>query len=105
SLFVALVAIWIAKPADYVVKNSLFTDYKSLLKLDWIKISEGINEVALVAEGRQGQGAQAVVWRRLYTNGHPMSGTDYLSMRYMTSFVHIPLLQIDAPESVLVICF
>jgi len=75
------------------------------LKLGWIKISEGINEIALVAEGRQGQGAQAVVWRRLYTNGHPMSGTDYLSVRYMTSFVHIPLLQMDRPESVLVICF
>src|SRR6185295_18921031 len=83
ALLVALVAIWIAKPADYVVKNSLFTDWKSMLNLSWIKISEGINEVALVAEGRQGQGAQAVVWRRLYTNGHPMSGTDYLSVRYM----------------------
>jgi spermidine synthase len=34
-----------------------------------------------------------------------MSGTDYFSLRYMSSFVHIPLLQVDEPKSVLVLCF
>ena len=43
--------------------------------------------------------------RRLLTNGHPMSATTRLSQRYMRALAHIPLLSLDAPESVLVIGF
>ena len=41
----------------------------------------------------------------LVTNGHPMSSTELLSQRYMRAMAHIPLLTIDNPESVLVICY
>jgi spermidine synthase len=42
---------------------------------------------------------------RLYTNGHSMSGTALLAQRYMRAFAHLPLLQQERPEDVLVICF
>ena len=43
--------------------------------------------------------------RALYTNGHPMSSTALGAQRYMRAFVHLPLLHLEAPENVLVICF
>ena len=43
--------------------------------------------------------------RVLVTNGHPMSSTELLSQRYMRAMAHIPLLSIDNPETVLVICY
>src|SRR5207245_1738486 len=43
--------------------------------------------------------------RTLFTNGHPMSSTARLSQRYMRALAHIPLLSMDAPETVLVIGF
>jgi spermidine synthase len=43
--------------------------------------------------------------RALYTNGHPMSSTARGAQRYMRAFVHLPLLHLEAPENVLVICF
>ena len=43
--------------------------------------------------------------RVLWIDGYMMSGASYLSKRYMRLFSHLPLLQIDQPESALVICF
>ena len=60
--------------------------------------SEGLNEMLMVIENPGGE-------RFLLTNGHSMSGTTLKLQRYMRAFVHIPLLQIAAPRSVLVICF
>lgn len=108
AAFVVLIGVWIAQPGDYVIKHSLLDDWASLMKLKSLNpltISEGTNEVAIVVEGRQGKGERSATWRQLYTNGHSMAGTDYSSIRYMSAFVHIPLLQMDRPESVLVLCF
>ncbi len=43
--------------------------------------------------------------RRLFTNGHSMSGTGLLAQRYMRALSHLPLLQLDGPSDALVICF
>ena len=43
--------------------------------------------------------------RVLVTNGHPMSSTELLSQRYMRAMAHVPLLAIDNPERVLVLCY
>jgi spermidine synthase len=59
---------------------------------------EGVNEVVAVTEV-PGEG------RRLWTNGHPMSATTRLTQRYMRVFAHLPLLSLERPERVLVICF
>ena len=66
----------------------------------FITVSEGLTEsIAIIDEGTNGQGVA------LYTNGHLMSGTADNARRYMRSFAHIPLLQMEAPRDVLVICF
>ena len=63
-----------------------------------LSISEGIHESIVVIEipGLE---------RRLYTNGHPMSSTHAMAQRYMRLFSHLPLLQMESPKRVLVICF
>ena len=43
--------------------------------------------------------------RTLFTNGHRMSSTEIGAQRYMRAMSHLPLLHMDEPESVLVICF
>ena len=63
-----------------------------------VTLSEGLTEVIAVSD-QPGKG------RTLFTNGHPMSSTARLSQRYMRALAHIPLLSIDAPETVLVIGF
>lgn len=62
-----------------------------------LSLSEGVNETIAVYD-------VPGVARRLRTNGHNMSSTSARSLRYMNLFVHLPLLQADDPESVLVIC-
>ena len=63
-----------------------------------IVMHEGVNETLLVTEFSQGG-------RRLHTNGHRMSSTALFTQRYMRAAAHIPLLQLDAPRSVLNIAF
>ena len=63
-----------------------------------LDLREGENET--VAVSVDGRGA-----RRLWTNGHSMSGNDLWSQRYMRAFSHIPLLLQEAPRRALVICF
>ncbi|RLB53122.1 MAG: hypothetical protein DRI90_21495 [Deltaproteobacteria bacterium] len=63
-----------------------------------ISVSEGQSETIVVTE-------VAGYERKLFTNGHAMSATSPSSQRYMRAFVHLPLLQMDRPERVLVICF
>ncbi|MBI5533674.1 MAG: fused MFS/spermidine synthase [Deltaproteobacteria bacterium] len=60
--------------------------------------SEGPNEIIAVTANPGGS-------RRLWTNGHSMSSTLPPGQRYMRAFSHVPLLQIDEPRDVLVICF
>ena len=63
-----------------------------------LTLSEGLNETLAITEV-PGLG------RTLWTNGHAMSSTSAPSARYMRALAHLPLLELDAPESVLVICF
>jgi spermidine synthase len=89
------VLVWASLPGDYLVNRTLWPlrpDERRLV------VSEGITEVVTVTE-MPGEG------RALLTNGHLMSGTTVASQRYMRAFVHVPLLSLEAPEAVLVICF
>jgi spermidine synthase len=80
-------------PSDYVIGRALVLPVQPLLTL-----SEGITEVIAVADvPNRG--------RMLLTNGHPMSSTDPLSQRYMRALAHAPLLFVDNPQAVLVMCF
>jgi predicted membrane-bound spermidine synthase len=63
-----------------------------------VDVNEGVNETVVVAE-------VPGVERALLTNGFSMSRTGLRAQRYMRAFAHVPLLQMDAPERVLVICF
>ncbi len=95
SIAAAAVALglWLRLPSDYVIGRALVLPVQRLLTL-----SEGITEVIAIADV-PGRG------RVLLTNGHPMSSTDRLSQRYMRALAHIPLLSLDNPEDVLVMCF
>ena len=87
-------ALWLLLPADYVTTRAIGTPENERV----LAISDGLTEVIAVTE-LPGEG------RTLNTNGHPMSSTKPLSQRYMRALAHIPLLSMDAPETVLVIGF
>src|SRR5262245_24007631 len=89
------VIVWARLPADFLVNRTLWPLRPNEQRL---AVSEGITDVVTVTE-MPGEG------RALFTNGHSMSGTSAPGQRYMRAFVHIPLLSMDAPESVMVICF
>src|SRR5439155_1043132 len=89
------VIVWARLPADFLVNRTLWPLRPSEQRL---VVSEGITDVVTVTE-MPGEG------RMLFTNGHSMSSTSVPAQRYMRAFVHIPLLSLDTPESVLVICF
>ncbi len=92
---------WASLPAGLLMNRSVpariprgttyYPVYPSMIKA----VSEGVNETVAVIEHMD---------LRLFTNGHPMSGLSQAS-RYMRLFTHIPLVSMDAPERVLVICF
>jgi spermidine synthase len=86
---------WSRLPANHLVTSS-FPRLAAGQRV--LTSSEGLNEMLLVIENRAGD-------RFLMTNGHSMSGTALKLQRYMRAFVHIPLLQMSSPRSVLVICF
>ena len=90
----AALALWLRLPGDYVNTRALRPAESERI----LTVSEGLNEIIAVTEA-PGQG------RRLLTNGHPMSATTRLSQRYMRALAHIPLLNIERPETVLVIGF
>src|SRR6266850_545950 len=90
----AALGLWFRLPPDYVMARALARPATDRL----VTLSEGLTEVIVVADvPNKG--------RTLFTNGHPMSSTARLSQRYMRALAHIPLLSIDAPETVLVIGF
>jgi len=97
ALAAALVAVglWLGLPPDHVLLRTLQPlDAGTRL----LAVSEGLTEVVAVTEERNGS-------RGLFTNGHPMSATNLLAQRYMRALAHLPLLSMERPESVLVICF
>ena len=89
----AAIAIWIALPPDFLILRELLFARDRMYAL-----SEGLTEVIAVTDGPNGG-------RVLVTNGHPMSSTELFSQRYMRGMAHIPLLSLEAPERVLVLCY
>jgi len=90
---ITAIAVWLSLPSDYLLSRVLFFPLERALT-----ISEGINELIAVTRGPSGG-------RVLVTNGHPMSSSELMSQRYMRAMAHVPLLALDHPERVLVICF
>ncbi len=95
SLAAASVALgaWLLLPSNYLLSRALLFPTEKAYA-----ISEGLTEVVAVTDGPDGG-------RVLVTNGHPMSSTELFSQRYMRAMAHIPLLSLDRPERVLVLCF
>jgi len=90
------VVLWLQTGADFLVLRSI----EPLLRREGVEVlavSEGTTEAAVVL--RQGD------YLDLVADGHPMSSTHRLGQRYMRAFAHLPLLMMDSPERVLVICF
>jgi spermidine synthase len=95
AALLALVA-WQRLPADWLRQRSLWAALGAGDRL--VAVREGAGETIAVIE-RPGP------YRVLATNGHPMSGTDPGSQRYMRAFAHVPLLLGDDVERVMVMCF
>jgi spermidine synthase len=91
---VIAIAAWLFLPSGCITARAL---PKLLPAEHLVAQSEGVNEIVTVVDSPRG--------RTLMTNGHPMSATWPLSQRYMRALAHVPLLQIDNPERVLVIGF
>jgi spermidine synthase len=93
ALGISSIAVWLSLPSDYLLSRALlFPPGRTYT------ISEGITELIAVTDGPDGG-------RVLVTNGHPMSSTELLSQRYMRAMAHVPLLALDNPQRVLVICY
>jgi spermidine synthase len=84
---------WMLLPSNYLISRALLFPTEKAYA-----ISEGLTEVLAVTDGPDGG-------RVLVTNGHPMSSTELFSQRYMRAMAHIPLLSLDRPQRVLVLCF
>ncbi|HEY7649745.1 MAG TPA: hypothetical protein VID04_12140 [Methylomirabilota bacterium] len=92
---IAGLGAWMALPNDHLIDRTINLFVPGERRL---AVSEGLTEVVAITETPDGA-------RRLITDGHPMSGTAWMSQRYMRAFAHIPLLSMEAPADVLVICF
>jgi len=95
SVFIFL---WSNQPDNRVVFKSFYANNN--IEQRTLASKEGTLETVLVVDDRAIHRGKV-----LFTNGHSMSSTSFGSQRYMRSFVHIPLLQIEKPTDVLVICF
>lgn len=86
---------WAALPADFLLTRIQLgiTSGSTVLAL-----KEGINEIIAVVSMTDGS-------RWLMTNGHPMSCNEPLNQRYMRALAHLPLLAMDDPQRVAVVCF
>ncbi len=87
---------WSLLPRDRLLAPSVPHDFAP--RQEVLAVSEGMHETLAVVE-------VPGVERRLFTNGHSMSSSHRFAQRYMRLFAHVPLLAMEAPERVLVICF
>ena len=87
------VGMWCQLPPDHLLLHGVRWSHRLLA------LSEGPNELVAVTEDPS-DGS-----RRLLTDGYSMSSTTVDGQRYMRAFTHIPLMQVDDPKDVLVICF
>ena len=92
-----LIGAWLRMEPQHMILSTFLSDPLEASDTRAIASSEGLLETILVSQGDGG--------RRLFTNGYPMSTTNYSARRYMKLFAHIPLLQMEAPQRALIICF
>jgi len=92
------VVIWYKQPENSVIFKSFYS--ANNIQQRALSSQEGILETVVVVDDRDKHKGKV-----LFTNGHSMSSTSFGAQRYMRAFVHVPLLQIEKPTDVLVICF
>jgi predicted membrane-bound spermidine synthase/tetratricopeptide (TPR) repeat protein len=68
-----------------------------------IYFEEGLSDT--VAVFKDDYGVLDPSAKRLITNGISMSASNMIATRYMKLFAHIPILLVDKPDDVLVVCF
>jgi spermidine synthase len=89
--------VWRLLPGDFLVRRSLPLAPDASGR-GVVAIHEGVNEtLAIVANPGPSLG--------LITNSHGMSGTSFANQRYMSAFVHVPMLLDPGIANVLVMCF
>ncbi len=90
---VAALWAWASLPEHHMLSAAIPKQGKLL------HLSEGVYEVIAVTEGEDPSD------RLLFTNGHNMASTQLMSQRYMRHASHLPLLLMDEPTDMLLICF
>ena len=103
-VFVALILfINMAVPNDLL--NSFFmrdsAGKRNINKL--IYFEEGLSDTVAVFKDEYGLLDPSA--KRLITNGISMSASNMIATRYMKLFAHVPILLVDKPDDVLVVCF
>ena len=103
-VFVSLILfINISVPKDLL--NTFFmrdsAGKRNIKKL--IFFEEGLSDT--VAVFKDEYGVLDPTARRLITNGISMSASNMIATRYMKLFAHVPILLVDNPDDVLVVCF
>jgi len=68
-----------------------------------IYFEEGLSDT--VAVFRDEYGVLDPSAKRLITNGISMSASNMIATRYMKLFAHVPILLVDKPDDILVVCF
>ena len=94
AVALAAVVVWVQLPGDLFRRVGVNAGETVLA------VSDGVNELVTVVECDT-----CYDGRILRTNGHNMSGTAPQAQRYMRAFSHLPLLHMQDPTDVLVICF
>jgi spermidine synthase len=89
-------AAWLSLPPRRLLEQNLLQ--LTLPELKILSVHEGVNESLAVSESPTGD-------RALHIDGFTMSAGNLFAERYMRAFAHVPLLELDAPRRVLVICF
>jgi spermidine synthase len=74
---------------------------RNLKKLMYFE--EGLSDT--VAVFKDDYGVLDPTAKRLITNGVSMSASNLIATRYMKLFAHVPILLVDHPDDVLVVCF
>ena len=103
-VFVALILF-----INMSIPNDLFNSFfmrdsagkRNINKL--IYFEEGLSDTVAVFKDEYGLLDPSA--KRLITNGISMSASNMIATRYMKLFAHVPILLVDKPDDVLVVCF
>ncbi len=99
AIMLVTLVCWLRLPPGLLARQSILDEQIESAGKSVEEISEGIGETAMVVrDGKDGS-------LELFTDGHRMAGTSYLNQRYMRALAHLPLLQLEKPDTALVMCF